>query len=45
MTIPKQSIKLNKDALFKNPDAEIKNMAEELVNELVNGFTLSGLSG
>ena len=32
LTMPKQSIKLNKDALLKNPDAEIKKLAEELVN-------------
>jgi helicase len=38
LTMPKQSIKLNKDALFKNLDAEIKNMAEELANESVNGL-------
>jgi helicase len=32
LTIPKQRIKLNQDALLKNPDAEIKKMAEEMVN-------------
>jgi len=37
LSIPKQSIKLNRDALFKNPDAEIKKIAEELINGLVNG--------
>jgi helicase len=37
LTVPKQRIKLNEDALLKNPDAEIKKMAEELVSELVNG--------
>ncbi|MCK4428676.1 MAG: hypothetical protein KAW16_09350, partial [candidate division Zixibacteria bacterium] len=33
LSVPKQSIKLNKDALLKNPDAEIKKIAEELINE------------
>lgn len=37
LTIPEQSIKLNGDALFKNPDVEIRKMAEELINGLVNG--------
>ncbi len=37
LSIPKQSIKLNKDALLKNPDTEIKKMAEELVSGSVNG--------
>jgi helicase len=32
LTIPKQRIKLNQDALLKNPDVEIKKMAEEMVN-------------
>jgi helicase len=32
LTIPKQRIRLNQDALLKNPDAEIKEMAEEMVN-------------
>jgi hypothetical protein len=32
LTIPKQRIRLNQDALLKNPDAEIKEMAEEIVN-------------
>jgi len=45
LTIPERHIKLNKDTLLKNPDAEIKKMAEELVNELVNGFTVNGLNG
>lgn len=30
LTIPKQRIELNQDALLKNPDAEIKKMAEEM---------------
>jgi helicase len=33
LTIPKQGVELNQDALFKNPDAEIKKMAAELVSE------------
>jgi hypothetical protein len=33
LTIPKQSVELNKNALLKNPDAEIEKMAEELVSE------------
>jgi helicase len=37
LTIPKQRIKLNQDTLLKNPDVEIKKMAEEMVNEAVNG--------
>jgi hypothetical protein len=32
LTIPKQRIRLNQDALLKNPDAEIKKMAEEMVS-------------
>ena len=32
LTIPRQRIKLNPDALLKNPDAEIKKMVEEMVN-------------
>lgn len=32
LTIPKQRISLNQDALLKNPDAEIKKMAEEMVD-------------
>ncbi|MFQ6031891.1 MAG: hypothetical protein ACE5K2_03125, partial [Candidatus Zixiibacteriota bacterium] len=34
LTIPKQHIKLNKDALLKNPDEEIKKMVAELINGL-----------
>jgi helicase len=34
LTVPKESIKLNQDALLKNPDAEIKRMAEEMVYRL-----------
>jgi helicase len=37
LTIPKQRIKLNQEALLKNPDVEIKKMAEEMVNEAFNG--------
>jgi helicase len=37
LTIPKQKIKLNQDMLLKNPDAEIKKMAQEMVSETVNG--------
>jgi len=40
LTIPKQSIKVNTDTFLKNPDAEIKKMAQELVTGL-NG--LNGL--
>jgi len=40
LTVSRQGIKLNTDALLKNPDAEIKKMAEELVN----GFTVNGLA-
>jgi helicase len=32
LTIPKQRIKLNPDALLKNPDAEIRKMVEEMAN-------------
>jgi helicase len=32
LTIPRQRIKLNPDALLKNPDAEIKKMVEEIVS-------------
>ncbi len=39
LTIPKQNIKLNTDVLLKNPDVEMKKMAEGLVPGLVNGFT------
>jgi hypothetical protein len=31
LTIPRQRIKLNPDALLKNPDTEIKKMVEEMV--------------
>ena len=37
LNVSKQRIKLNQDALLKNPDAEIKRMAEEMASGLVTG--------
>ena len=43
LSLSKQSIKLNKDALLKNPDTEIKKMAEELVNGMNRMVHTNGL--